>query len=143
MGEDSHNRYTQSCQKGVLASCAIWSSEHLEKAQLEDDTIGPVAKWLKKSQVRPPWSSIAPQNETTKMYWAQWDRLCLKYGVAYRLSESPAGDSTVWQLLLPKKLRAEVLHQLHDLETCGHLGISNTLKRVEERFYWVGCNALV
>ena len=118
----------------------FWSSDHLQKAQLEDDTIGPIAKWLKKSQVRPPWSSIASRNETTKMYWAQWDSLCLKDGVAYRLWESPVGDSTVWQLLLPKKLRAEVLHQLHDSETSGHLGISKTLKRVQERFYWVGCN---
>ena len=80
------------------------------------------------------WSSIAPQDETNKMYWAQWDSLSLKDGVVYRLWETPAGDSTVWQLLLPKKLRAEVLHQLHDAET------SKTLKRVRERFYSVGCS---
>ena len=39
------------------------------KAQLEDDDIVPVARWLKNSQVRPSQSSIASQNETTKMYW--------------------------------------------------------------------------
>ena len=56
-----------------------------------------------------------------------------------RLWETPAGDATVPQLLLPKKLREEVLHQLHNTVTSGHLGVSKTLGRVRERFYWVGC----
>ena len=29
----------------------------------------------------------------------------------------------MWQLLLPKKLREDVLHQLHDTVTSGHLGV--------------------
>lgn len=49
----------------------LWSNEQLQKAQLEGDTIGPIAKLLKKSGVIPPWSSIAPQTKATKMYWAQ------------------------------------------------------------------------
>ena len=53
----------------------IWSKEDLQKAQLEDDDIGPVAKWLKNSQVRPSRSSIASQSEATKMYWAQMGQL--------------------------------------------------------------------
>ena len=107
---------------------------------MEDDTIGPIAKMLKESKIRPPWSSIAPQNEAAKMYWAQWNSLRLKDGIAYRLWETPAGDSTLWQLVLPKKRRAEALQQLQDCETSGHLGVAKTLKRVRERFYWVGCN---
>ena len=117
----------------------IWTSEQLQDVQMEDDTIGPIARILKKGGIRPPWSSIASLNEATKLYWAQWDSLRLKDGVVYRLWETPSGDSTVWQLLLPRKLREEVLQQLHESETSGHLGISKTLQRIRERFYWKGC----
>ena len=118
----------------------LWSNQHLQQAQLEDSSISPVVKWVKESRIRPSWSSITPHGEATLMYWAQWDSLHLKYGVVYRLWEAPAENSTVWQLLLPKKLGAEVLQQLHDSEAAGHLGISKTLKRVFERFYWVRCS---
>ena len=85
-----------------LQAIPTWSKEQLQKSQMEDDTIGPIAKMLKESEIRPPWSSIAPQNEAAKMYWAQWNSLHLKDGIAYRLWETPAGDSTLWQLVLPK-----------------------------------------
>ena len=42
-----------------------------------------LAKILKKSEIRPPWLSIASQSEATKMYWAQWDSLRLKDGVVF------------------------------------------------------------
>ena len=73
------------------------------------------------------------------MYWAQWSSLHLQNRVVYRIWETPAGDSTVWQLLLSKAPRSEVLHQLHNIITSGHLGISKTLGRVRERYYWIGC----
>ena len=57
----------------------------------------------------------------------------------YRLWETPSGDATVKQLILPKSLRTEVLQQLHDTQTAGHLGVAKTLNRVRERFYWVQC----
>ena len=60
-------------------------------------------------------------------------------GLVFRLWETPAGDSIVWQLLLPKTLRQEALHQLHNSITSGHLSVSKTLGKVRERFYWVGC----
>ena len=117
-----------------------WSVKDLQLAQLEDNTIGPIAKWLKNSQDRPPKSDVSPYSEATKLYWAQWDSLHLKDGLVYRLWEAPAGDSSVWQLLLPKKLREEVLYQLHEIPTAGHLGIAKTLHRVRQRYYWVGCH---
>jgi len=82
-----------------------WSVKDLQLAQLKDNTIGPIARWLKNSQDRPPKSDVSPYSEATKLYWAQWDSLHLKDGLVYRLWETPAGDSSVWQLLLPKKLR--------------------------------------
>ena len=49
------------------------------------------------------------------------------------------GDEKIFQLLLPKKLRPQVLHEVHNTPTGGHLGIAKTLGRIRERFYWSKC----
>jgi len=54
--------------------------------------------------------------------------------------ESPAVDKQIMQLLLPKNLRPQVLHALHNTTTGGHFGVHKTLDRVRERFYWCRCH---
>lgn len=78
-------------------------------------------------------------DEETKAYWAQWQSLQICNGVLYRVWESPAGDSTCKQLVLPKSLREEVLQSLHNTPSAGHFGVAKTLGRLRERFYWVQC----
>ena len=41
--------------------------------------------------------------------------------------------------LLPTALRAGVLKLLHNSPAGGHLGVSKTLGKVRERFYWIHC----
>ena len=84
--------------------------------------------------------SDTPYSEVTKAYWAQWKSFELKDGVLYRLLETPAGDRVMKQLILPKKLRPSVLHQLHCSSTAGHLGVDKTRGKVRERFYWAPCS---
>ena len=59
--------------------------------------------------------------------------------VLYRLWETPTGDTTLKQLILPKSHQPKVLQQVHNLPTSGHLGIAKTLGHARERFYWVQC----
>lgn len=44
-----------------------------------------------------------------------------------------------WQLVLPAAPRASVLKIRHDSPVGGHLGLSNTLGKVRDRFYWIRC----
>jgi hypothetical protein len=116
------------------------SPEEIRAEQLIDEDIQPVVKWMEESSEKPPWEVIAPYSQTTKVYCVQWQNLKLTNGVLYRIWETPSGDATVLQLVLPKSLRHEVLQQLHDTKTSGHLGVANkTLGRIRERFYWVKC----
>ena len=115
------------------------SPEEIRQAQLNDQDVKPVLEWLERSSHRPPWEEIAPHSDNTKVYCAQWQSLRLYNGVLYRLWETPSGDAIVKQLILPKSLRSEVLQQLHNTQTAGHLGVAKTLSRVRERFYWVQC----
>lgn len=45
------------------------------------------------------------------------------------------GDSP-WRLVVPKEKRSEIIRSHHDPPTCGHLGVSRTLSRISQRYYW-------
>ena len=115
-----------------------WSSEDIRKEQRADEGVAKMVMWKEKSTTRPTWTEVAREGPDAKSYWAQWDRMVLKDGVLYRQWETEAGDSVSLQLVLPQSYREEVLTQLHNSPTSGHLGIKKTIARVKERFYWNG-----
>ena len=94
--------------------------------------------WKEKSTTCPMWTEVAREGLDAKSYWAQWDRMVLKNGVLYRQWETEAGDRVKLQLVLPRSYREEVLTQLHNSPTSGHVGIKKTIATVKERFYWNG-----
>ena len=127
-----------SCQHaGYEVKGSSLSREDLQIAQENDRDIGPVLKWMKDSEIRPTWQTVAPCNEIIKAYWSQWDSLQLDEGMLFRRWETPAGDRIVKQLVLPRSLQLQVLHDLHSTPTAGHLGVAKTLGRIRERFYWM------
>ena len=109
------------------------------RAQEEDPDTGPLLSWVANGS-RPQWDDVSPFSETLKCYWAQWDSLRVKDGVLYRLWESPAGDRVIWQLVLPKQLQKAAFKELHGPPSTGHFGVTKTLGRVRERFYWARCH---
>lgn len=115
-----------------------WIPSQLRTFQMADRKISHIVKW-KEAGNRPEWPAIAHLDSTTKAYWAKWDSLALKEGVLYHRWESPERGKEIWQLVLPTALRAGVLKLLHDSQAGGHLGVSKTLGRVRERFYWIHC----
>ncbi|KAJ8946223.1 hypothetical protein NQ318_013034 [Aromia moschata] len=64
---------------------------------------------------------------------------CLRDDLLHRKWESPDGVSVVYQLVLPKARIHQVLEELHSSPSGGHFGVTRTLARVRDRFYWVNC----
>ena len=56
----------------------------------------------------------------------------------YRKWETEDGHGTRLQLVLLRSLVPDVLSALHNAPSVGHLGVTKTVKRVRERFYWYG-----
>ena len=54
----------------------------------------------------------------------------------YRKAKRRQTGQTFYQLVVPLALRSIIIEQLHNFRIVGHLGISRTLSRVQERFYW-------
>ncbi|GBN10046.1 Transposon Ty3-I Gag-Pol polyprotein [Araneus ventricosus] len=93
----------------VLTTEDAWSSSEVQNAQLEDAAVRPILETKLNSEDRPSWQEITPESPAKKRYWALWDSLHLKDGVSY---------------------------QTHDSASGGHFGVTKTLSKAPERFYW-------
>ena len=110
----------------------------IEQKQIEDDCISKIIQW-KKEEKRPSYHDVCGSSPILISLWAQWTRLTLKNGILYR-SWINEDESVTWQLVVPKNLIPQVLKQLHDSPTAGHLGVDKTLAKVRSRFYWPKMN---
>ncbi|KAJ8942551.1 hypothetical protein NQ318_021953 [Aromia moschata] len=104
----------------------------------KDSDLKLIQNWVKNG-VRTTWQEISRNGTTIKGYWAQWNSLCLRDGLLHRKWESPYRVSAVYQLVLPKARIHQVLEELHSSPSGGHFGVTRTLARVRDRFYWVNC----
>lgn len=115
-----------------------WSEDAIKKAQKEDRDLRKIFEWKEVGQ-KPSWSQVASSSPITKSYWAQWDSLEIKDGVLFRKWETPKGDQTTLQLIVPRKQVASLLRYIHDGVSGGHLGVKKTLEKLRQRFYWIHC----
>lgn len=66
----------------------------------------------------------------------------IRDGKLYRKTKLRYPDLEIneWLLVVPKDKRQEVIQRHHDPPTCGHLGISKTLARIHQKYYWPKCH---
>ena len=115
-----------------------YSSRDIAEKQRADPSIGPIYLAVEKGE-KPALEVRRTFNSETQALVARWNQLRIQAGLLYRAVIPPWQTRTIMQLVLPRSLRTEVLHQLHDLRVVGHLGIQRTVARVQQRFYWPGC----
>ena len=53
----------------------------------------------------------------------------------------PDKETVILQVVAPRKIRREILKQVHKHKTAGHLGVTKTLYNVRRHFYWSGHRA--
>ncbi|MEW8544524.1 MAG: integrase zinc binding domain-containing protein, partial [Candidatus Thiodiazotropha sp.] len=111
--------------------------EKWKKAQVLDPVLSVLYKWLELNK-RPDWEYISDLDGETKTYLSQWSSLILHKGVICRKYLDTKTDTYFFQILVPSSMRDEILIELHDHVTGGHLGSTKTMDKVRKRFYW--CN---
>ena len=134
-GQEIQNGSSSSTKAFVL----MGATNDLRASQIADDDLRKIIAWKESRHSRPAWKDVSVENKSIKTYWSQWDRLSLRNSVLCRRWESETGDEVCWQFVIPSNSRKDILHELHTMETAGHLGINKTLERVKDRFYWPGC----
>ena len=137
-----NSRFPEVEVRGIVAQPQL-PRDAVRQVQLDDPSMNWIVKSKEESSSRPPWEIVSGTSGTHKTLWSLWDQLQMRDGVLCRSWESDDGKSVRWKLVLPKKLREEVLHELHGGQTSGHLGVAKTLAKVKLRYYWPGMTAYV
>ena len=66
--------------------------------------------------------------------WSNWESLTLENNVLYRRWRPNNRSHEVWQTVVPKEMREEILYQLHDSPLSGgHFAVEKTLSRIKQR----------
>jgi hypothetical protein len=117
--------------------CSVVSETEIKQAQSDDPVLAPIIKSVRVGE-RPPSSEIQGSSRNTHVMWSNWPRLVLENDILYRRWESEDGTRSKLQLVVPKSLVPVILKSLHDNPTSGHLGVTKTVERVRQRFYWCG-----
>ena len=69
--------------------------------------------------------------------WTKWEELAMSNGVLFKRWKPSNRVTEVWQAIVPKSIRREVLYELHDAPTSGvHFAVEKTLTRIRQRFWW-------
>jgi transposase InsO family protein len=113
-----------------------WTWEDLKAAQRNDSEIGPIIAWLEEKPEQPPWEAVATKSSPVKTLWHMWNRLVIQEGVLRRRFEDIKEGSNIWQIVIPKVYRAELMEIAHGGMSGGHLGLSKTQASIQLRAYW-------
>ncbi|KAJ8940377.1 hypothetical protein NQ318_015770 [Aromia moschata] len=101
-------------------------SEEVLKDQENNPNLKPIVNWKKEGR-KPTWKEVSRYSSTVKAYWAQWNSLVLSDGLLKRVLEKTDGTEERKQLIVPRNRVPEVLEEIHNGSTGGHLGVTKTL----------------
>ena len=107
----------------------------LRSAQHVDENLKLIIQWLECNK-RPDWEEMSSMNPELKALWAQLKLFVMVDGVLCRKWEITTTDHVAYKIVVPKSMRNDILFQLHNSLTSGHLGMSKTIEKVRARFYW-------
>ena len=69
--------------------------------------------------------------------WKKWEELAMSNRVLSKRWNPSNRVTEVWQAVVSKSMRQEILYQLHDAPTSGgHFAVEKTLARIKQRFWW-------
>ncbi|KAJ8957284.1 hypothetical protein NQ318_007848 [Aromia moschata] len=103
-----------------------WQRDELLRDQENDPNLKPIVNWKKEGR-KPTWEEVSRYSPTVKSYWAQWNSLVLSDVLLRRVLEKSDGTEERKQLIVPRNRVPEVLEEIHNGSTGGHLGVTKTV----------------
>ncbi|KAJ8934486.1 hypothetical protein NQ318_016488 [Aromia moschata] len=107
--------------------------DELLRDQENDPNLKPIVNWKKEGR-KPTWEEVSRYSPTVKSYWTQWNSLVLSDGLLKRVLEKSDGTEERKQLIVPRNRVPEVLEEIHNGSTGGHLGVTKTLGKVRKPY---------
>ncbi|KAL7868841.1 hypothetical protein SRHO_G00102250 [Serrasalmus rhombeus] len=116
------------------------SGEELSAAQKGD----PELEWALRgveTGLLPDWDVVVRLGAIAKAIQSSWSSMRVVRGILCCVWEDPSNGRGLTQAVVPRRLRDAVLQAVHGLPGLGHFGITKTLGRLRQRFWWPGCRA--
>ena len=98
--------------------------KNIQVALLEDEEFSPIMEFLQEDRL-PVDRKLAKQIQNVAKSYSY------ENGLLYKLAK---GNRRV--IVIPKKLRNSVFHQMHEIPLAGHLDIRKTISRIETAGFW-------
>ena len=108
----------------------------LKDSKLADHEIKLARSWVEKEE-RPKWTDVSGISNRVKLYWSQFQRLCIHDDFLCRIWYEGKKPQK-YQIIILKDLRETVLQHCHDSIVGDHFGKQKTLKKVSQKYYWAG-----
>ena len=109
--------------------------EDIRVQQQADPDISQLKGWIEQGR-KPRASTVKSKGRELRKLYDQYGRCSLRDGVVYRRWKPTNKDEWQWQIVLPKTMRENAIHSLHD--ESGHFCHTKTLNRVKYRYFWPG-----
>ena len=114
--------------------------EQLVEEQMNDLDIGPILS-AKKTGIKPTNVEMVTQSPATRHYWIIWDSLESLKGVLFKRFQKANGSDSYCQMVVPRSLKRDILHQMHDSIVSGHMGVKRTKEKASQNYYWYNMKA--
>jgi hypothetical protein len=112
------------------------SPEEMRESQQRDSGLSSYCQWLA-ADSEPDEGDLLLASPALKYLWLNWI-LSTKDNEQVLWNLTGKEESEDILLVVPKKLREEVLRLCNDIPASGHQGISRTKARLREKFFWYG-----
>lgn len=125
-----HSEGESTCDAAQVVDAAGW------RVQQEQDTdLQPVLQWVESGR-QSWWDEVVGCSPATKGLLVQFAGLRIQQVVLQRAWKELATGKDRWQVVVPRVLRESVLKACHGTTGAGHFGVSKTLRRLRQTFYW-------
>ena len=131
---DALSRLNHSKPVDIVSPITLSLDTSLLEAQRNDPEISKVIEMKEQGFPKPPpfvWRS----NPILRTYWECWEQLFISDGLLTR-SLNKYKKFPRHAVVIPNTLVPKVLEGLHNSPAGGHMGITRTIHRARERFFW-------
>ena len=75
-------------------------------------------------QDKPAWEEVSGEDSELKIYWSRWNQIKKRGEVWYYLWQQ--GEKDTWKVIVPVKMREEIMEEHHNRKRAGHFGVMKT-----------------
>ena len=110
-----------------------YSSMELRQMQEEDDDISPIIQWLETGE-DPSLATLRLSSPATRFLWL--GQFCLEFHNEMLYYKYVDRTDKELCLVVPEKLKNEIVQHCHDDRVAGHFGKDKTIQRIKQCFIW-------